>query len=50
VDILTAHNGTAFIRLLPGEGMVFRFNPAITAPAALAHTAPVLIQYMLLEN
>ena len=49
VDIMTAVSGTAFLRLLPGEAIVFRFSPGIAAPAALAHTAPVEIQYLFLD-
>ena len=49
VDIMTAVSGTAFIRLQPGAAAVFTFTPAITAPAALAHTAPCIIQYLFLE-
>jgi hypothetical protein len=49
-DILTAVSGTAFIRLQPGDVALFRFNPAITAPAALAHTAPTNLQFLIIEN
>jgi hypothetical protein len=49
VDILTATSGTAFLRIMPGEVACFRFNPGITAPAALAHTASVEIQYLFLD-
>lgn len=50
VDIMTATSGTAYVRLLPHEFAMFRFTPAITAPAALAHTSSVLMQYMIIEN
>jgi hypothetical protein len=50
VDLLSATSGTAFARLMPGESALFRINPGITAPAALAHTAAVLITYLILEN
>jgi hypothetical protein len=50
VDILTAVSGTAFTRLLPGDFTMGRFNPAITAPAVLAHTASLQISYLILEN
>lgn len=50
LDILTAASGTAFLRLLPGEFAICRLTPAITAPAALAHTAATLLQYLILEN
>lgn len=49
VDILTAVSGTAFLRLMPGEAMVMRLNPGITAPAALAHTAAVELEYLILD-
>lgn len=50
VDIMTAASGTAFIRLQPHEFAMFRFTPAVVAPAALAHTSAVLMQYMIIEN
>lgn len=50
VQILTAASGTVLPRLNPGEVAVFRFDSGVTAPAALAHTAPVVLQYMILEN
>jgi hypothetical protein len=48
-DILTAASGTAFARLLPGDVHLFRFTPAITAPALLAHTAACQVEMLLLE-
>ncbi len=50
VDIMTATGGTAFIRLQPHEFCMFRFTPAVTTPAAIAHTSAVLVQYMIIEN
>lgn len=50
VDILTAASGTAFARIMPGEILLMRITPAMTAPAALAHTAPVEMEYLILEN
>lgn len=50
VEILTAVSGTAFIKLLPGDAALFRFDPGVTAPAALAHTAAVNLQYFIIEN
>ncbi len=50
LDIMTAASGTAFIRLQPHEFCMFRFTPAVTAPAALAHTSATLLQYMIIEN
>lgn len=49
VDILTATSGTDIIRLLPGEFAIFRFGSGISAPAALAHTAVCLLEYLILE-
>lgn len=51
VEILSAvSTGTALVRLLPGEGAIFRFAGAITAPAALANTSAVQLEYMILEQ
>lgn len=50
VDIMTATSGTAFIRLQPNDSALFRFNSGITAPAAIAHTAAVNLQFLVLEN
>lgn len=49
VDIMSAVSGTAFLRIKPGECFVGRLPPGITAPAALANTASVSIEYLLLE-
>lgn len=49
VDILTAVSGTAFARLKPGEICLFRIAPALTAPAAMANTAAVMIESILIE-
>jgi hypothetical protein len=50
VDLLSAVSGTAIIRILAGDPpFLFRFTPAITAPAMLAHTASVLVQVLILE-
>lgn len=50
VDILVATSSTDVLRLYPGEVALFRFGSGITAPAAIAHTATVLLQYLILEN
>jgi len=50
VEIQTATSGTKFIKLLPHEFCMFRFATTITAPAALANTSAVLMQYMIIEN
>ena len=53
VDIMTGlagSSGVAFARLLPGAPpFLFRFTPAVTAPALLAHTAGCLCQLLILE-
>jgi len=49
VDILPATSGVSIVRMLPGEPAVFRFGSGITAPAALAHTAVVLMEYLIIE-
>jgi hypothetical protein len=49
ISLISAVSGTEFCRLLPGEVALFRFDPGITAPAAIAHTAVALLQYLILE-
>lgn len=49
VDLYTGVAGVAFARLLAGECAVFRLPAAMTAPAAMAHTAACLIEYLILE-
>ena len=49
VTILTAASGTAFLQILSGDPpAVGRFAPTVTAPAALANTAPAEIEYLFL--
>lgn len=50
VQILSAVSGTVIARLLPGEGMLLPLDPTVTAPAALAHTASVQIEVLVIEN
>ncbi len=50
VEILTAVAGTAVIKINAGEVALFRFAAGITAPAAIANTAAVLIEYLFIEN
>jgi hypothetical protein len=46
----TGASGIAFARLLPGDPpFLFRFDPSVTAPALLAHTAIAACQILLLE-
>ena len=50
VTLLTAAGGTQIIRIPAGQSAgPFIFDPALTAPAALAHTAVVLLEYEWLE-
>ena len=49
--LLTATGpGTAILRLMPGDAQLFRLDPSITAPALLAHTAALNVQYLCTEN
>jgi hypothetical protein len=50
MQVLTAASGTAFLRLNPGETALFRFDAGITAPAWIAHTAAVMVSFMLVQN
>jgi len=50
VQLMTAVSGTVVIRVNPGDAQLFRFDPSITAPAMIAHTGAVLIQYLCIEN
>ncbi len=49
VDIYNAVSGTLFLRIYPGEVAMFRFTPTVTAPAAIAHTLAVQLEYLILE-
>lgn len=49
VTILTAVSGTGFIRIPPLGSVAIYFDPGITAPAMLSHTAACLVQYLILE-
>lgn len=49
VELMSAVSGTVFAKLAPGEVALFRFPSAITAPAAIANTSAVKIQYLILE-
>jgi len=50
VDIMTAVSGTAIIRLKAGEGCFLPLNSGITAIAALANTASVSLEVLVIEN
>lgn len=49
VELLSAVSGTVFAKIAPGEIALFRFSTNIAAPAALANTSSVKIQYLILE-
>lgn len=49
VDILTAVSGTVFERVPPLGVKLGYFPPGITAPAAIAHTASVQLESLILE-
>lgn len=50
VELMTAVSGTVFAKLKPGEVAMFRFPGTVTAPAALANTGAVKIEYLFLED
>jgi hypothetical protein len=50
VEILNAVSGAVFLKLAPGEFAMGRFASAVTAPAALANTASVQIEVLILEQ
>lgn len=49
VQLKTATGGTVFAQLQPGEIALFRFDPTVTAPAWVAHTASCEVEYLMLE-
>lgn len=50
VELLPAVSVSAFSRLYPGDFVMGRFAPGVTAPAMQAHTAPVNVTYLILEE
>lgn len=50
VEILVAVSGAVVLKLKPGEIAMGRFAGAVTAPAALANTATVQLQYLIVED
>ena len=50
VEIMTATSGTKFAKLKAGEVLLIPLSANITAPAAIADTAAVKVQYLALEN
>lgn len=49
VEILPAVSGTPLLRILPGETAQGRFSATVTAPAAIAHTASVDIEFLIVQ-
>jgi hypothetical protein len=49
VTIMSAVNGTKIVKIPPGGSAEFMFDPSIVAPAAIADTNPVELQYLILE-
>ena len=49
VEIMTAVSGSKFAQILPGECTLLRFSPSVTAPAAIAHTASIELEFLILE-
>lgn len=47
VDIISNTTGTTFLHILPGNTAMGYFPSTITAPAAKANTASVLIEYII---
>jgi hypothetical protein len=50
VQLLNAVSGTVLLKIEPGEIAMGRFDPTVTAPALLANTAPVVVEFMIVEN
>ncbi len=50
VEIYNAVSGTKFLRLNAGEVALGRFAQSVVAPAAIANTGAVVIEYLFLEN
>jgi hypothetical protein len=49
VDLLPAASGTGTITIPPGGCVMGYFKSTATAPAVIAHTAPVQIEYMICQ-
>lgn len=49
VSLYNAVSGTKFAKLKFGEPCCGRFDPSVTAPAAIADTAACLIEYLIFE-
>jgi len=49
VQILNAVGGTVLLRIGPGEPAMGRFDPTVTAPAAVANSGAVDLAYLFLD-
>lgn len=50
VELKTATGGVMFAKIKAGEGAMFRFPSATTAPFILANTASCTVEYMIVED
>jgi hypothetical protein len=50
VQILNAASGTVVLQIMPLEFAIGRFDAGVTAVAAQAHTAAVVIEYLFIDN
>lgn len=50
VGLVANSGGTYFIRMMPGEGALFRVDATASAPFIKADTAACEVEYLLLEN
>lgn len=50
IKIQNAVSGTVIMRLGPGEFACGRFDDSVTAPAAIANTAAVEIEYIIVDK
>ncbi len=49
LELRVATAGTKFVKLKPGEFAFFRFGSGITAPFAIADSAPVQLEYIIVS-
>jgi hypothetical protein len=50
VKIMNAVSGTVVLQIMPLEFAIGRFDAGVTAVAAIAHTAAVVIEYIFVDN
>jgi hypothetical protein len=50
IQVLTGTSGTVFGKLFPGEFLLMRLDPTITAPAVQADTANCSISFCIIDN